>query len=323
MAVSARTGEGLDAAAGRARPGRGAAAQPGRRRAGRSAAAHRPRVHDPRRRDRRDRHAVVGVDRAGRRGRASCHRGGGRGSAASRSTTSAVERAVAGQRVAVNLTGVAVDEIDRGDVLASARRGPAADLPDRRRAVVRGTTNPSTAPACRSTTARASRRPGWRGSAAASGSSASSSRSSRCAGDRLVIRQIAPPDTIGGGTVLDAHPAQARPFTRPPGRAGAARARRGAHDGTEPTRMALPQPRRLRTGPAAADRRAPSRSSSGCAKRGSSLRSMPSSTPPTSPRCAPPGRAVRVSKTLHYHPAVLDEVARARDRAGAADTAAR
>ena len=32
----------------------------------------------------------------------------------------AVERAVAGQRVAVNLTGLAVDEIDRGDVLAPA-----------------------------------------------------------------------------------------------------------------------------------------------------------------------------------------------------------
>src|SRR5207248_8321177 len=26
------------------------------------------------------------------------------------------------------------------------------------------------------------------------------------AGDRLVIRQIAPPDTLGGGVVLDAHP---------------------------------------------------------------------------------------------------------------------
>src|SRR5207253_9425009 len=26
------------------------------------------------------------------------------------------------------------------------------------------------------------------------------------AGDRLVVRQIAPPDTLGGGTVLDAHP---------------------------------------------------------------------------------------------------------------------
>ena len=48
-----------------------------------------------------------------------------------------VDRAPAGQRVAVNLTGTAVDEIERGDVLVSGGGGSAPDLPGRRRARVR------------------------------------------------------------------------------------------------------------------------------------------------------------------------------------------
>ena len=86
VAVSARTGAGLDElraaldrAAARAAPPAG-----GRR----AAAARRPRVHDPRRRHRGDRDAVVGHRGARRRGARPARRPPRRASARSRSTTS-------------------------------------------------------------------------------------------------------------------------------------------------------------------------------------------------------------------------------------------
>ena len=86
-----------------------------------------------------------------------------------------VDRAGAGQRVAVNLTGVEVRAVGRGDVLAAADAGSRRPTWSTRRC---GSAAPSTASASRSTTARARRRPGSRRSAAGSGSCASSSRSS-------------------------------------------------------------------------------------------------------------------------------------------------
>ena len=57
-------------------------------------------------------------------------RAAARGSAACRSTTSRVERAEAGQRVALNLAGVGRDEVARGDVVVArrARRPGRAEL---------------------------------------------------------------------------------------------------------------------------------------------------------------------------------------------------
>ena len=111
-----------------------------------------------------------------------------------------VERAAAGQRVAINLTGVSVDEVSRGDVVA----GEDADLepawildasldlggaePPPRAQVHHGT---------RETAARIVQRDEGRWQL-------------RCErpliareGDRLVVRSIAPPGTLGGGRVLD------------------------------------------------------------------------------------------------------------------------
>jgi selenocysteine-specific elongation factor len=124
---------------------------------------------------------------------------------------SGVERAMAGQRVAVNLAGVRVDAIGRGDVVASEDAGlrPAwildvtldlgdAEMP-RRAQIHHGT---------RDTPARiAGREPGrWQ---------------LRCerpliarAGDRFVVRSIAPPGTLGGGVILD--PAARRTRRRDP-----------------------------------------------------------------------------------------------------------
>jgi selenocysteine-specific elongation factor len=106
------------------------------------------------------------------------------------------ERAEAGQRVAVNLVGVDRDEVGRGDVLAGEElRGSHildaaldARLDGERVTVHHGT---------RETAARVA----WLGGRF---------HQLRCEqpliarrGDRLVLRSIAPPDTIGGGEVLD------------------------------------------------------------------------------------------------------------------------
>jgi selenocysteine-specific elongation factor len=108
---------------------------------------------------------------------------------------SSVPAADAGQRVAVNLVGLSREDVSRGDVLIAGDGGPEvrhvveASLdcePPARVMVHHGT---------RETAARAVRRGDrW---------------SLRCEqpllvapGDRLVIRTIAPPDTLGGGVVL-------------------------------------------------------------------------------------------------------------------------
>ena len=110
------------------------------------------------------------------------------------------ERAYAGQRVAVNLAGIALRDVARGDALADPAAGvvpaqivdAALDLRDelrgRRVMVHHGT---------RAVPARL----------AALGDGLWQVRLEApllaAAGDRLVVRSVAPPDTLGGGTVLD------------------------------------------------------------------------------------------------------------------------
>jgi selenocysteine-specific elongation factor len=116
---------------------------------------------------------------------------------------SAVERAAAGQRVAVNLTGVRREEVARGDVLAShdstLRAAHILDAaleldgprPQRERVQVHHGTRESA------------------GRLVLLGEDCWQMRLERpllaAAGDRLVVRSISPPDTIGGGVVLDPH----------------------------------------------------------------------------------------------------------------------
>jgi selenocysteine-specific elongation factor len=116
-----------------------------------------------------------------------------------------LERAPAGQRLAVNLTGTAVDEIARGDVLVAGdgdvrptyRVDAELDFSGRepehgeRVQIHHGT---------RETAARLA----WLGGRFWQ------IRLERpivpAGGDRVVVRQVAPPDTLGGGRVLDPRP---------------------------------------------------------------------------------------------------------------------
>jgi selenocysteine-specific elongation factor len=123
---------------------------------------------------------------------------------------SAVERAAAGQRVAINLTGVRVDDVSRGDVVA----GEDADLrpawildasldlggaePPARAQIHHGT---------RETPARIVARDEGRWQMRCERPLIASE------GDRFVVRSIAPPGTLGGGRVLDP---RARRTRRPP-----------------------------------------------------------------------------------------------------------
>jgi selenocysteine-specific elongation factor len=229
-----------------------------------------------------------------------------------------VERAAAGQRVAVNLTGVTVAEVQRGDVLAATGSGLRAtylidaelEFGDRepehgdRVQVHHGT---------RETAARMA----WLGGRFWQ------LRLERelvpAGGDTLVIRQIAPPDTLGGGTVLDPHPRK-----HGPGREVLTRLSRLAQGlpadpadsdaDADAAASADPGPR-----PASEPRR-PELSASALALE-QRLREA-GFEPPLDAELDPldlaalrsAGRAVRVSRTLHYHPEVLTEL---RDRVAA------
>ena len=117
------------------------------------------------------------------------------------------ERAEAGQRVALNLAGVAATRSARGDVIvAAARRG-----------------RPASASTSRSTWVTPDARPdGGTRVAVHHGTRETPARLAELGGryfqlrleqplvpargDRVVIRSLAPPDTLGGGVVLDPDP---------------------------------------------------------------------------------------------------------------------
>jgi selenocysteine-specific elongation factor len=119
---------------------------------------------------------------------------------------SPVERAEAGQRVALNLAGLRRDEVGRGDVVSGGEPLPAATF----RLDVALEWAPDLRPAHG---ARLAVHHGTRevpARLAELGGRYAQLRLEQplvaLAGDRLVIRSLAPPDTLGGGVVLDAAP---------------------------------------------------------------------------------------------------------------------
>ena len=118
-----------------------------------------------------------------------------------------VDRADAGQRVALNLAGLAQDEISRGDVVVGRGDHPSATF---RVDAALSWTTPEARP---DGGARIAVHHGTRESAARLVELGGRYFQLRLEqpivplrGDRLVIRSLAPPDTLGGGVVLDATP---------------------------------------------------------------------------------------------------------------------
>jgi selenocysteine-specific elongation factor len=217
-----------------------------------------------------------------------------------------LEQAAAGQRVALNLTGVAVDDVGRGDVVVSAganvRPGYLLDAelqfagedPEHgdRVQIHHGTRE---APA----------RLAWLGGRF--WQVRLEQPLVTAPGDRLVVRQIAPPDTIGGGRVLDS-----RPRKHGPSRDLLTRLERLSRGEPEPP-AAVPVPKAPL--PTAAPEREPlSESALALEQR---LRDGGFEPPLDAELDAgdlaalrDAGRATRVTKSMHYHPDVLADVRR-------------
>jgi selenocysteine-specific elongation factor len=209
-----------------------------------------------------------------------------------------VDRARAGQRVAVNLIGVALGKVARGDVLVEAGSDVRATyLLDARLQFEAGEPDHGARVQVHHGTRESAARLAWLGGGFWQ------IRLERpfvaAHGDRVVIRQIAPPDTLGGGPVLDPHPRK-----HGPGREALVRLERLA-------RGEMPEkPARERLAPAAEPQPPPLAPSALALERRlrdagfePPLDAELDSSDLAALRSA--GRAVRVSRTLHYHPEVL------------------
>ncbi len=219
-----------------------------------------------------------------------------------------LDQAPAGQRVAVNLTGVAVDDIMRGDVLVGvgskvrpsyrvdAELEFAVDEPEHaaRVQIHHGTRE---APA----------RLTWLGGRF--WQVRLEQPIVPAAGDRLVVRRIAPPDTLGGGRVLDP-----RPRRHGPSRDVLVRLERLARgEALEPTG---PPPRTpSEAGVGGVQIKGPEPLSPSAAALEQRLRDAGVEPPIDSDLDAgdlaalrDAGRAVRVTKNLHYHVDALADI---------------
>jgi selenocysteine-specific elongation factor len=205
-----------------------------------------------------------------------------------------VERAGAGQRVALNLAGVAVREVARGDVVAAPGAVAPARLLDCA-LTLRDARHGMRAHVHHGTREAAAR-------LADLGDGLWQARLERPllarAGDRVVVRAIAPPDTLGGGVVLD--PAARRHGRRPEVLERLQRLRRGEPE-PEPTPSAAPAPE-----PAAPEPAPLPASALALEER---LRAA-GHEPPSESELDPAdlralrdaGRAVRVGRAMYAHP---------------------
>jgi selenocysteine-specific elongation factor len=200
----------------------------------------------------------------------------------------AVERAAAGQRVAVNLAGVRVDDVRRGDVIAGEETDlrPAWILDA---SLDLGGADPP---------ARAQIHHGTRETPARIVARGEGRWQMRCErpliaseGDRFVVRSIAPPGTLGGGRVLDPRARRTRRPLEPeePQRAAETPAPAGPRP-LSPAAVALEE--RLRE----AGHRPPRDNELGDHAEGALAELRDS------------GRAVRLDQATHIHREALDAV---------------
>jgi selenocysteine-specific elongation factor len=215
-----------------------------------------------------------------------------------------VESAAAGRRVALNLT-VARDAVSPGDVIASGEPLPA---PTFRIDVALEWATPSSRP---DHGARVAVHHGTRSvpaRLAELGGRFAQLRLERplvpLAGDRVVIRSLAPPDTLGGGVVLDPVPPRHGPSRDLLARL--ARLERG-----EPEPVAAPTPEAVAAGPAG-----PAPLGSAALATEERLRAAGHSPPPDAELGTPDdlaalrahGRALRLGRDRHIHPDAFDAV---------------
>jgi selenocysteine-specific elongation factor len=218
-----------------------------------------------------------------------------------------VATAAAGQRIAVNLTGIGLADISRGQVLTAAGSdfrptylidaeltfGSEEPTHGERVQIHHGT---------RETPARLA----WLGGRF--WQLRLEQPLVPAAGDRLAVRRIAPPATLGGGVVLDVHP-----HKHGPSRDLTVALQRLARGETPSEPVPPPQPARAPQRAAAARPRATAPPLSPAALELERRLRDAGAEPPADSELDPTdlaalrsaGRAVRVSKTLHYHPDAL------------------
>jgi selenocysteine-specific elongation factor len=211
-----------------------------------------------------------------------------------------VERAAAGQRVALNLAGVDLHEVARGDVVAAPGVVALSRVLDCELALrdARHGMRAHVHHGTRETPARMADLGGglWQ-------ARLEQPLLAR-AGDRVVVRSIAPPDTLGGGVVLD--PAARRHGRRADALARLERLRRG-----EPE----PQPEPSRAPPTPSMEAAPPALSDSALALEERLRAA-GHEPPNAADLDPAdlaalraaGRAVRVGRAMYAHPEALAAV---------------
>jgi selenocysteine-specific elongation factor len=214
-----------------------------------------------------------------------------------------VERAAAGQRVAINLAGLAVSDTARGDVVVG--------LDSELREAYLLDTELEFEHAEPTTGARVQVHHGTREAPARLTWLGGNFWQLRLeqpliadAGDRVVVRRIAPPDTLGGGRVLDPHPRK-----HGPSRNLVSRLTRLASGEDEPA--PVPQ-----TPVVEAAREPVALAPSALALEARLLAA--GFAPPLDAELdqhdlaalREAGRAVRVNRSLHYHPVTIDTVKR-------------
>ena len=217
-----------------------------------------------------------------------------------------VERAAAGQRVALNLGGVGWREVARGDVVA----GAGADLSptyliDAR---VEWDREPPKEPSVRLHVHHGTREAPARVVPLGDGfwQLRLEAPLIPARGDRLVLRQVAPPDTVGGGEVVDPKP------RKHPGRPEVLAALRGEPVPASPAPAPAPEPEPPALDDAAlriaailrADGSSPRTDAEVAAEVGLSERDL--ATRLRALEAA--GQAVRVARNLHFHPEPLSEL---------------
>ncbi len=233
-----------------------------------------------------------------------------------------VERASAGQRVALNLVGPGWRELGRGDVVTTGDADVAPTYlidaaislepgarPLRRGARVHVHHGTRESPARLVPLENGELRPG----APAYAQLRLEAPLVPLAGDRLVIRQLAPPDTVGGGVVIDAHPRKhggspelverlraLERGERPPEDAGPAEPE-GAGPGAAPEPPPLDEAALRIAALLRSDGERPRTDNELADELGLSA----SDAAERLRRLAAAGQAVRVARNLHFHPDAL------------------